>query len=68
MKCSYQIHDGVNKHSGRLETRFCPSEAHVGIMEKEDEAKVTFYCSHHRRVVEAKQTNRLYQIIKGGDK
>jgi len=58
MKCSYKATNGWH----------CPSEAHEGIMEKEDKPEVTFYCSHHRRVIEAKQTNRLYQIIKGGDK
>ena len=58
MKCSYQIHDGLNQHNGRLETRFCPSEAHVGIIEREDKPEVMFYCSHHLRVVEAKGGNK----------
>lgn len=35
---------------------FCPSVAHEGIGTVEgDESDVVFYCSHHRRVVEAKR-------------
>lgn len=41
---------------------FCQSVAHEGIATVDgDEDDIVFYCSHHRRVVEAKRTLNLIE-------
>jgi hypothetical protein len=49
MQCSYVIGFG-----GRSKLKFCPSGAHEGLVNERGE--IIMYCSHHRRVVEAKAT------------
>lgn len=54
MQCSYIIHN-FGSTSGSKKVA-CPSHAHEGIPSNYDPDELVFYCSHHRRVVEAKLT------------